>query len=314
MLNRVIDPKYREQLENYKGQTSGAPKSAKPAREMPAMDMSTMDADEAAAFMRSRKSGGRAKRATGGATSLSAQKAIEQHQRDLSKPSRGKAQNYKKGGRAKGGPVAGAEEMMRSAAETSGVPSSTMGFTNIKKGMLSPLRGAKRGGRTGKDIGGALSMLSPLAMGINALKSKDDDKGMKKGGRIARKSGGRAKSSKAGTKINIMIAAGKPASPTDMMPPAGPMGGTPPGLPVPLPGDGGGAPPPMPMPMPMPMPAAGGTPPMGMPPGMPMPRKTGGRVTKIAKSYKDMEAGSGGGEGRLQKTDIAKTRKDAPKA
>ena len=318
MLNRVIDPKYREQLENYKGQTSGAPKSAKPAREMPAMDMSTMDADEAAAFMRSRKSGGRAKRATGGATSLSAQKAIEQHQRDLSKPSRGKAQNYKKGGRAKGGPVAGAEEMMRSAAETSGVPSSTMGFTNIKKGMLSPLRGAKKGGRIDardkKMGGGALmgGLLPALAMG--EMGKKDKEEGKKAGGRIARKSGGRAKSSKAGTKINIMIAAGKPASPADMMPPAGPMGGTPPGLPVPLPGDGGGAPPPMPMPMPMPAPAAGGTPPMGMPPGMPMPRKTGGRVTKIAKSYKDMEAGSGGGEGRLQKTDIAKTRKDAPKA
>jgi hypothetical protein len=45
---------------------------------------------------------------------------------------------------------------------------------------------------------------------------------------------------------------------------------------------------------------------------MPMPRKSGGRVTKVAKSYKDMEAGSGGGEGRLQKTDIAKTGKGAP--
>jgi hypothetical protein len=44
----------------------------------------------------------------------------------------------------------------------------------------------------------------------------------------------------------------------------------------------------------------------------PMARKTGGRVTKVASSYKDMEAGSGGGEGRLQKTDIAKKGKDAP--
>jgi hypothetical protein len=41
----------------------------------------------------------------------------------------------------------------------------------------------------------------------------------------------------------------------------------------------------------------------GMPP---MPRKAGGRITKIARSYKDMEAGAGSGEGRLQKTDIAK--------
>ena len=53
----------------------------------------------------------------------------------------------------------------------------------------------------------------------------------------------------------------------------------------------------------------GGMPPLppgGMAPPPPMPRKTGGRVTKVAKSYKDMEAGAGSGEGRLQKTDIAK--------
>ena len=45
----------------------------------------------------------------------------------------------------------------------------------------------------------------------------------------------------------------------------------------------------------------------GPPPGMPpMPRKAGGRITKTAHSYKDMEAGAGSGEGRLQKTEIAK--------
>ena len=43
-----------------------------------------------------------------------------------------------------------------------------------------------------------------------------------------------------------------------------------------------------------------------------MARKSGGRITKVAKSYKDMEAGAGSGEGRLQKTDIAKLHKDAP--
>jgi hypothetical protein len=51
---------------------------------------------------------------------------------------------------------------------------------------------------------------------------------------------------------------------------------------------------------------------MGAPAGLPLPRKSGGRITKVAKSYKDMEAGSGGAEGRLQKTDIAKTGKGAP--
>ena len=38
----------------------------------------------------------------------------------------------------------------------------------------------------------------------------------------------------------------------------------------------------------------------------PVARKSGGRISKIAKSYKDMTAGAGSGEGRLQKTDIAK--------
>jgi hypothetical protein len=226
------------------------------------------------------KRGGRSKHASGGATGLSAQEKIEQYQRDLSKPSRGKAEHYKKGGRAKGGPVAGAEEMMRSAAETSGVPSSTMSFTNLKKGALSPLRALKNGGKAKKAGGGLAAGLMGGALPAMLMGAGDKDKnkkdGMNKGGRTARKAGGRTKS-KAGTKINIMIAAGKPAGPNDMMaPPAGPMGGIPPGLPVPIPADGGGAPPPMPMPMPMP---AGG-PPMGAPAGMPMPRKSGGRVAK----------------------------------
>jgi hypothetical protein len=43
-----------------------------------------------------------------------------------------------------------------------------------------------------------------------------------------------------------------------------------------------------------------------------MARKAGGRISKVAKSYQDMEAGSGSGEGRLQKADIAKTGKGAP--
>lgn len=62
---------------------------------------------------------------------------------------------------------------------------------------------------------------------------------------------------------------------------------------------GGGMPPSAPM--------LGGAPgPAGGPMMPPMPRKDGGRITKVAESYKDMEAGAGSGEGRLQKTDIAK--------
>lgn len=41
-------------------------------------------------------------------------------------------------------------------------------------------------------------------------------------------------------------------------------------------------------------------------------RNSGGRISKIASSYKDMQAGAGSGEGRLQKTDIAKKGKGAP--
>ena len=125
--------------------------------------------------------------------------------------------------------------------------------------------------------------------------------------RMARKDGGRAKGK---THINIVVNAGKKdgaetpiGAPNPGMPPMA----RPPVMPVPAPAPGA-----------MPPGLAGaGAPPMGMPPGagpggpsMPPPsmmaRKTGGRVTKVAKSYKDMEAGAGSGEGRLQKTDIAK--------
>jgi len=128
--------------------------------------------------------------------------------------------------------------------------------------------------------------------------------GVVPGGRTARATGGKTKGK---TNVNIVIASGKPEQPGMPMPP-GMMGKPPGGIPVPVappPGVGGpqGA---MPMPMPMPMPPGGpaGAPGAGGPP--PMARKSGGRISKIASSYKDMTAGSGGGEGRLQKTDIAK--------
>ena len=109
------------------------------------------------------------------------------------------------------------------------------------------------------------------------------------------------------THINIMINPGKgdqggmPGGPGGM-PPGGPAG--PGGIPIPMggaPAPGGAPPMPMPMPpmpMPMPMPGGGGAPPMG--------RKAGGRISKVASSYKDMTSGAASGEGRLQKADIAK--------
>jgi hypothetical protein len=199
--------------------------------------------------------------------------------------------------------------------------------------------GLKRGGkakRKGKAGGGGMGALGGLIpMAIGAMGGDDEKSGKKTGGRTKRQTGGgvfsgpgypgkipgvvpggreaHAKGGKAKgkgkTNINIMIAAGKPGM-NDMMPPGGPtpppgMDGRPGGIaPVPMAppsGEGPGAAP-MPMPIPMPMPMAGGAP--GGPP--PIGRKSGGRLTKVAHSYKDMEAGAGSGEGRLQKTDIAK--------
>jgi len=175
--------------------------------------------------------------------------------------------------------------------------------------------GYKHGGRPKRATGGMISETKKLA----ALKADPHNQTKIKpampapkepvaekcgGGRMARKAGGRAKGK---TNINIVIATGKGQPGQDgmpMMPPVGPMGGPPKppgGVPVPMPAGGppGGAPQAMPIPMPMPSPQP------------PMARKAGGRITKVAKSYKDMEAGAGSGEGRLQKTDIAKRdRKD----
>jgi hypothetical protein len=198
--------------------------------------------------------------------------------------------------------------------------------------------GLKKGGkvkRKGKAGGGGMGALGGLIpMAIGAMGGDDEKSGKKTGGRTKRQTGGGVFSgpgypgkipgvvpggrearatggkTKGKTNINIIVAAGKPAGEQDMM---NPMGGPtrPPGLPVAVPPPQGAAP--MPAGMPMPMPPAPAPGPAAAPAGpMPMPRKSGGRLTAKASSYKDMTAGSGGGEGRLQKTDIAEKHKDAP--
>jgi hypothetical protein len=117
---------------------------------------------------------------------------------------------------------------------------------------------------------------------------------------MARKSGGRTKKGK--TDIKIVIAAGGGRHPLENMPM---MGGPvrPPAAPVVAPPPAGGVPP-----MPMGMPPAGGPAP-GPLPGL-MGRKTGGRVGhRTYRSYKDMDAGSLGGMGRLEKTEIEKNKR-----
>jgi len=268
------------------------------------------DKGDATEFLRGRKDGGRTKKMGGGPLPAS---------------------------------IGNAQAMMDRAKATSGVPVSPLA-SQSRPGVnrFKSASGFKKGGsaekhedvaedkalikkmvkysaRTGKDMGGSMD--------------GDGDDGFKKGGRTARKTGGgvfdgpnypgkvpgvvpggrdpHARGGKTGkskgkgkTNINIVIASGKPAGPGDMM--GNPMGsptsppgmdGMPGGMPIPVPPPSGG--PPMPMPMPIPMPGPAG--PAG-PPGMPMPRKAGGRAYR---SYKDMDAGAGTGEGRLEKAEIA---------
>jgi hypothetical protein len=318
MLDKMVSPEMRSRIEAGSKTPTQMPKNPPMPPRRPAEPVGGegskpvgLDKDQIERLEAGRKDGGKAKaRKDGGkvATTLAGQKKIQTEQAEASETHRGKASNYKKGGRAEkmmGGIMADPRMDM--------VKKQAMNFGSGAQG--TPY---KKGGKAKKMGGGALSaglmggLLPAMSMGIMG-KDKDEAEGKKKGGRVERKAGGRTKA-KGKTNINIVIAAGKPATPDMMQGPGGPPM-PPPGVPVPLPGGPGG--------MPMPMGGMGGGAPGGMPsmpmppgppqmPGGPMARKSGGRITKIAKSYKDMEAGAAGGEGRLQKTDIAKSSKSAP--
>lgn len=227
-------------------------------------------------------------------------------------------QGYKRGGYAGGGYKKGGKVHEDAA----------MDKKLIKAEMAKHAKGCTCkacGGRMGKEGGGSAmdylspaamamknpKMLSPLAMAMGKKKggSAGNYEGGTRptGGRIARKSGGRAKGK---TNIHINIIAGE-KHPEGMAPPMGIPGPLPrPPMPVaPPPMAGGAGMPPM---GPPPAPMGGGLPPgLGVPPPAmgPMARKAGGRVGHRGySSYKDMDAGAGGGLGRLEKTEIQKKK------
>ena len=200
------------------------------------------------------------------------------------------AENLKHMKHADGGTAGALGGLLTSKAIEGNSPASTSKLVN-------GLTGQKKGGRIKRKTGGGV-FTGPGYPGKVP--------GVVPGGRTAHAGGGKAGKGK--TNINIVVA-GNPQGDDAGMPPKGmtPQMGQRMPIPAPAPAPAGmppmpmGGPPPMP-PMPMPMPPQGPAQ-MG-----PAPRKSGGRLTKIAHSYKDMEAGAGGGEGRLQKTDIAKSR------
>lgn len=195
---------------------------------------------------------------------------------------------YKKGGavrREEGGRLPPPEEAMESEARQKNIR-----YKDSK--MPSPQEAAERSGKTAQDV-----------------------PGRKKGGKaeVAKKRMARARGGV--TSINIgrrnalppqaaPQAQANAAAPAPMMAPPGAAGAAPGAagpMPGAMPGAAGG--------MPAQMPPPNQTMPAVMPQQQPIGLKTGGRATKVARSYKDMRAGAGSGEGRLQKTDIAKQRR-----
>ena len=232
----------------------------------------------------------------------------------------------KKGGRAKkymGGPMMQPGGMMRpiSGAMGGGENANPMpvagGSSNLPNQDKDTLYGGriggnpmKKGGKVHDDVAEDKALIKKMVK-PEARKARKDGgstfsgpgypgkvPGVVPGGRDAHARGGKAGK----TTVNIIIGKrelgmddvdpmGGPTSPPPGM--GNPPGATPIAMPMPPGGAPAAAPAPMPMPYPVPMAGMGG--------GAPMPRKSGGRTYR---SYQDMDAGSGTGRGRLEKTEI----------
>jgi hypothetical protein len=308
-------------------------------------DYDTGSRTGAGAVTRARKVGGKVNfgpaENVGGKPGVSTKEQIkiEKHDQDLSKPSRGKAGHYADGG-APMDPRLGMvnKNALNFGVGTSGSPykkggkigryaegGETSTNPNLGPGPLQmpsdeqinkenwnqrkTIRRAMGAKKTGSDTfkKGGMAKHEDVAEDKALIKKmvKAEARTAKFGGGAlsglnmgdAKASGGSAKG-KGKTNINIVI------NPNASQPPAG----GPPGMPPMPPRPPGGVPVPMGMPPAGAPPAGAGAPPMPMlppPPAPPMARKAGG---KVYKTYKDMDAGAGGGMGRLEKTEIQKRK------
>ena len=261
-----------------------------------------------------RKHGGRTKKNLGGMLKMLSPIAMlaSLGGDDDDKKARGGRTKKQMGG-PMGDPRASGQAMLDGSATVGGVPKELLAFApSMPSAGMKKHLGLKSGGKA-KHTDEAMDMALIKKMVKPEARAKRQDgggvfsgsgypgkvPGVVPGGRMARKGGGRAGKNK-GTNINIIISPGKGGGPGDMqapMPnmPSMPSQGNPPMLPP-------GAPP-----MPPQMGGAPGMPPMPPrpPQGGPPPFKKGGRVYR---SYKDMDAGSGSGLGRLEKSEIQSRR------
>lgn len=236
-------------------------------------------------------------------------------------PKRGAAQHYKRGGKAEGGSkLPSPYEAMRSeerrgsikVEEKNRMPSPKEAAESARRVGDVP-EGRKTGGK--KWIAGAIKKPGALRKSLGVKKGETIpaeklDAAAEKGGKLGQRARLAQTLKKLGKKrggsVGLTVVIADKGQQQSGVPPMMPQRATP----VPMPqmqGPPPGAVPPAPMPNVDPRniqtPAARQAP-IGL--------KTGGRVSKVAKSYKDMTTGAASGEGRLQKTDIEKMGKDAP--